>query len=1211
MSSDELDTLPVGDPEAGTRDARLSRRILDSAIDYAIISFDVAGRVTSWNDGATRILGWTEAEMLGCPAERLFTPEDIAAGIPAAEMESALHHGRGNDERWHLKRNGIRFWASGEMMALRDDTGAVDGFIKIMRDRTEQRMAVRALRDSRERIETALDTGLVGFFDWDVRSGLLRGDASFAAFHSLDPNQLQDGVSIGELLDRLHPDDRARTADSIRRAETSSTDFAEQFRVLQSNGLPAGGSTEEGQVRWLMVRGRCYEHDGQRALRHTGIAIDITAARSAEAALQASEEFNRRILASSSDCIKVLDTDGRVLFISDGGMRALELDDFTKVRGCPWPTFWKHQGNRDAIAAVETARRGGVGRFHGYANTMKGANRYWDVVVTPMLGADGLPEKLLAISRDITEQRQASERIELALEAGAVIGTFLWDVPANRLTGDERFARTFGLDPAAMSAGVPLGRALAAIHPDDQLRVQALIGEAVVQGSRYRADYRVRQFDGSWLWIEANGICERDPDGGALRFPGILFDIDSRKRHALRQAAELELGDRLRDLRDTAAMAGILADTLGRTLNVRRAGYGRVDRQRQLLIIERDWCADDTVSSIAGDHQVSDHGSFLADLLRGEIVAIPDVSADPRTRAFADKMRDLQIESLLNVPLMERGELVAVLFLHDTLTRSWCPEDIAFIRTLADRTWAAAQRVRAEADLRRLNETLEAEVGERTRERDLVWRVSPDLFVTCGHDGHVRNVNTAWTEALGYQASSLTGLRFETLLHPEDAAPVRAALDRLRAGEPVGDLDTRLRASGGFYRWYSWTCLPDGDEFYAAGRDMTARKSLEEQLRQSQKMEAVGQLTGGLAHDFNNLLTGIVGSLELMQTRIGQGRIGDLGRYVNAAQGAANRAAALTHRLLAFSRRQTLDPRTVDVDRLVEGIEELIRRTVGPEIDLVVVKTPDLWPTLCDPNQLENALLNLCINARDAMPGGGRLTIETANRMVDPYASHMRDLPEGRYVALSATDTGTGMPPDVVERAFDPFFTTKPLGQGTGLGLSMIYGFVKQSGGQIRIHSTIGEGTGVTLYLPCHDGAVDEDKAGAMLAAAPRAGDGETVLVVDDEPTVRMLVVEVLSELGYHAVEASDGAAGLRALQSGRRIDLLVTDVGLPGGMNGRQLADAARVGTPALKVLFITGYAENAVVGNGMLEPGMQIMSKPFTMESLATRIRDILTPS
>ncbi|WP_428377076.1 PAS domain S-box protein [Lichenicoccus sp.] len=1185
--------------DSQTRDDALSRRILDSAIDYAIISFDLNGLVTSWNDGARRILGWSEAEMLGTSAERLFTPEDVAAGVPESEMGNALRHGRGNDERWHVKRDGVRFWASGEMMALRDDAGAIDGFIKIMRDRTEQRMAVRALRESRERIETALDTGLVGFFDWDVPSGLMRGDASFATFHGVDPQVAEDGIPIRDLVGHLHPDDRIRARETVRRSQTGIDDYSEQFRVRQ----------RDGETRWILVRGRCYERDGHRARRYTGITIDITASRSAEQALQASEEFNRRILASSNDCIKVLDLEGRLLFISDGGMRALEIDDLASVAGCFWPNFWRHEENRDARMAVETARLGGVGRFNGYADTMKGVSRYWDVVVTPMLGADGQPEKLLAISRDITEQRQASERIELALEAGAVIGTFLWDVSADRLSGDSRFARIFAMDPAVLARGLPLSSILDAIHPDDHAEVESRIAEAVAAGSRYRAEYRVRQHDGAWLWVEANGNCEQDASGAPRRFPGILFDIDGRKRHALRQAAELELGDRLRDVRDTAAMAEILAEVLGRTLNVRRAGYGRLDRNRRDLIIEGDWCADASISSAAGRHRFSTYGKFLDDLLRGEIVAIPDVGEDPRTRAHAASLRELQIESLLNVPLMERGQLVAVLFLHDTLTRSWSVAEIAFIRTIVDRTWAAAQRVRAEADLRRLNETLEAEVGERTRERDLVWRVSPDLFVACGHDGRLCSVNPAWTEALGYAAAELLGLRFDALLHPDDLASTRAALERLRGGEPVRDLDTRVRARSGSYRWYSWTCLADGDEFYAAGRDMTARKSLEEQLRQSQKMEAVGQLTGGLAHDFNNLLTGIVGSLELLQTRIDQGRVGDLARYVNAAQGAANRAAALTHRLLAFSRRQTLDPRTVDADALVDGIEELIRRTVGPGIDLLVVKTPDLWSTLCDPNQLENALLNLCINARDAMPGGGRLTIETANRLVDPYAAHMRDLVAGRYVALSVTDTGAGMPPEVVERAFDPFFTTKPLGQGTGLGLSMIYGFVKQSGGQIRIHSTVGDGTGVTLYLPCHDGAADADAAAAALAEAPRASDGETVLVVDDEPTVRMLVVEVLSELGYRAVEASDGPSGLRILQSGRSIDLLVTDVGLPGGMNGRQLADAARVGSPALKVLFITGYAENAVVGRGMLEPGMQIMSKPFSMESLATRIREILT--
>ncbi len=387
-----------------------------------------------------------------------------------------------------------------------------------------------------------------------------------------------------------------------------------------------------------------------------------------------------------------------------------------------------------------------------------------------------------------------------------------------------------------------------------------------------------------------------------------------------------------------------------------------------------------------------------------------------------------------------------------------------------------------------------------------------------------------------------------------------------------------------------------------------ALMAAEEQLRQSQKMEAVGQLTGGLAHDFNNLLTGITGSLELLGTRIAQGRVSDLARYAAAAQGAAQRAAALTHRLLAFSRQQTLDPKPTNINELIAGMEEMIRRTVGPAVAIEVVGAAGLWPALVDPNQLENALLNLCLNARDAMPDGGRITIETANTWLDARGGTERDLSPGQYLSLSVTDTGTGMTPEVIGRAFDPFFTTKPIGQGTGLGLSMIYGFARQSGGHVRIYSELGLGTTMRLYLPRHHGAVETASDQEIAGVLSRAEQGETVLVVDDEPTVRMLVTEVLEELGYTAIEAADGAAGLRVLQSDARIDLLVTDVGLPGGMNGRQVADAARRLRPRLKVLFITGYAENAVIGNGHLDPGMHVLTKPFTIDRLGSRIRDLI---
>ena len=395
-----------------------------------------------------------------------------------------------------------------------------------------------------------------------------------------------------------------------------------------------------------------------------------------------------------------------------------------------------------------------------------------------------------------------------------------------------------------------------------------------------------------------------------------------------------------------------------------------------------------------------------------------------------------------------------------------------------------------------------------------------------------------------------------------------------------------------------------------AAERQAALEAAEGALRQSQKMEALGQLTGGLAHDFNNLLTGITGSLELLQLRVADGRVRELDRYLIAAQGAAKRAAALTHRLLAFARRQTLDPKATDVGRLIADMEEMVRRTVGPQIVLDVVAAPGLWSAMVDANQLDNALLNLCINARDAMPEGGQLTIEVANRTLGDAAAREIDLAPGPYLALSVRDSGTGMSDEVVKRAFDPFFTTKPLGAGTGLGLSMVYGFARQSGGQVHIASRVGSGTTMTLYLPRHVGEVEEVDTGGWTRPTPTAGLDDQVLIVDDEPTVRMLIAEVVHDMGYRSIEAHDGAAGLRVLQSDQRVDLLITDVGLPGGLNGRQVADAARLLRPALKVLFITGYAENAAIGGTSLGPDMSVLTKPFSLDALTQRISTMLAP-
>jgi PAS domain S-box-containing protein len=524
-------------------------------------------------------------------------------------------------------------------------------------------------------------------------------------------------------------------------------------------------------------------------------------------------------------------------------------------------------------------------------------------------------------------------------------------------------------------------------------------------------------------------------------------------------------------------------------------------------------------------------------------------------------------------------------------------------------------QVLGEQALRRLNETLEFRVAERTRDRNRLWELSSDIMLRCGFDGFITAVNPAWKEVLGWDENELVGASLFDLIHPDDMEHTRLGARALSEGTSHRRFDNRYRRKDGTYRWISWSTKTDDASIYAVGRDITVEKareealqSAEEALRQSQKMEAVGQLTGGLAHDFNNLLAGITGSLQVMQLRLRQGRLDNVERYVEAAQGAATRAASLTHRLLAFSRRQTLDPKPTDVNRLIRGMEDLIRRTVGPSIEIEVANAIGLWLALVDPSQLENSLLNLCINARDAMPHGGRITIETANKLFDAQSALAHGLAEGHYLSLCVCDNGTGMTPDVISKAFDPFFTTKPIGEGTGLGLSMIYGFAKQSGGQVHIASEVGQGSTVCVYLPRYTGVESSETQTSRSTVLSRTEHRKKILVVDDEPTVRMLLVDVLEELGYDVTDAADSRAGLDILERDAPVDLLVSDVGLPGGMNGRQMADAARVTRAHLKVLFITGYAETAVLGDGQLAPGMAVMTKPFQIDAFAERVRGMI---
>ncbi|WP_210301967.1 PAS domain-containing protein [Methylobacterium brachythecii] len=804
-----------------------------------------------------------------------------------------------------------------------------------------------ALQLAEDRLRRAQEAGGIGVFSVGIVDGVLNPTPEFCRLYGLPERASYPATAFEDLV---IPEDRhlISTAENRRRGEPPRD---VEYRIRRP---------DTGELRWIARKGGIERDASGRPVRFSGAAHDVTEQRSARDALRESEGRYRALFESVDDGFCIIE-----FFDGPHG----PLSDYVHVEANLG--YERHTGIPNIVG--QTLRTLAPGEADGWLDLYGGvlrtgepirferffvtADRHIDVSAARVEPASR--RQVLVLFRDITGRKRAEEalraservarenvqRVQLALAAGAIIGTWLWDIPSDRFTVDEAFAQSFGLDPAMGRDGLSLAQVIDTVHPDDRAGLTEAITAAIARGGVYAHQYRTRRADGEYYWLEANGRVDHAPDGTPLSFPGVLIDVQERR------AVE-------------------------------------------------------------------------------------------------------------------------------------------------------AERDRVTAMLRALNETLEQRVADRTAE----------------------------------------------LMQTEEA------------------------------------------------------------LRQSQKMEAVGQLTGGLAHDFNNMLAGISGSLELMQSRMLQGRVSDLERYIAAAQSAAKRAAALTHRLLAFSRRQTLDPKPTDANRLIEGIVDLVRRTVGPSVAVEVVGAGGLWPTLVDPSQLENALLNLCINARDAMPEGGRIVIETGNRWLDQRAAKERDLEPGQYISLCVSDNGTGMTPDVIAKAFDPFFTTKPIGEGTGLGLSMIYGFVKQSGGQVRIYSEVGDGTMVCLYLPRHLGAAAGPEAVPDLSEAARAKAGETVLVVDDEPTVRMLVTEVLEDLGYAAIEAADGASGLKVLQSDVRIDLLVTDVGLPGGMNGRQMADAALVSRPELKVLFITGYAENAALNHGHLAHGMQVMTKPFSLEALAARIRGII---
>jgi PAS domain S-box-containing protein len=635
--------------------------------------------------------------------------------------------------------------------------------------------------------------------------------------------------------------------------------------------------------------------------------------------------------------------------------------------------------------------------------------------------------------------------------------------------------------------------------------------------------------------------------------------------------------------------------------------------------------------------RASDDTSEGYALKTGVPMISPDIAEETRF-SYPPFLTENGVKAVANVPIIgtEGKPPFGILQIDSREPRRFTDADTAFLRTYANLIAAAVDRLRATGDLR----------DSEARLRSLVEGI-PQLVFRSRSSGERIWGSSQWVAYSGLSEEESVGLGWLDAIHPDDRVATMTAWAEAEARGLFSVTHRTFRAADGTWRWFQSRATPVRDaeghilewfgtstdiddqvrarEVLARGQEeleaqvaertaelqnalaslqteMAQREQAEAALRQAQKMDAVGQLTGGIAHDFNNLLQVIAVSLDMARRRIADGRITEVQRFLDPSRQAVDRAAGLTRRLLAFARRQRLEPKQVDPDALVAGMADLIRRTVGPAVRLELRLRDGKARVLCDPGELESALLNLCINARDAMPQGGRLTIDTEDFCLSAAdVSGQESHAPGDYVAISVADTGQGMPAEVVERAFEPFFTTKPLGHGTGLGLSQVYGFVRQSGGLVRLESAPGQGTTVRLCLPQHERA--EAVEGPSAAAAPEAaGTGRAVLLVEDEDIARQAAAERLRELGYRVLEAADGPAALHLLDGGVRVDMLVTDVGLPNGMNGRQVAEAVRERRPGIPLLFITGYAGTD------LPPGSEVIDKPFELDTLARRVQAAL---
>ena len=1190
--------------EDALRDARsLNTLILNSSRD-SIVVLDLAGLTQSVSPGGIEGLEIDDAtSVIGKPFVRAWKgAEQDAARAALAEARAGR---TGRFVGTCVTHTGAPRWWDVVVCPLLGAAQRPEQLVAIGRDVSEARHAAQRLAVTEDRLVVALSaSGVVGTWDWDVPGNLVYGDANYARMCVFDAAAAAAGAPPTEYLKAILPDDLPAVQVAIERTLVADTPFSIEYRIVHP----------DASIRWISARGRAVRDERGLPLRFAGTSVDITEQKSAEvrqafllrlsdrlralpepqaALAAAAEELGKHLRVSRVGFGQVAPGEEFVLF--DGGyadgveplrgsvaMLSFGAANLARMRQgltvvcedvaadpANNPADWAGLSVRSHVAIPQIRD----GRFRGGLYVNCDSVRHWPAAEVALM-QDVAERAWGALERAQAERElHVSETRLLTAVAITSLGTFEWDTGTNAVTMSARARTIFGF---SLGDGLQAQDVFGRIHPQDVERIRAEAAASVCDAARLETSYRIVLPGGTIRWVRSVNDSVPVPPGQAPRMVGAFEDVTDRvlAEQTLR-TSELQF----RTLAQSIPHHVWTASSLGQMdwFNDRAYAYCGVSSRTPEAV---DWAR-------------TAHPDDLPEGLRRWEEAL--ASGANFEAEFRLKRADGVYRWHVTRAAVVRG--------LDGQIMRW-------VGTTTD----IEEQHKAREALANLTLTLEARLEQQARDRDRAWRNSRDLQVIVGADGIIRAANDAWKTTLGWHPDEVVGRHHLEFSHPDvrqaDMTALAAATTDVL---PVYE-SRSLHKDGGF-RWVSWTSTPEDSLVYASGRHITAEKlaaaklqAAQDQLRQSQKMEAVGQLTGGVAHDFNNLLQVISANLQLM----GKHAAGNekIEQRVASAQDAVRRGAKLAAQLLAFSRRQALEPKVVNVGRFVLGMEDMVRRAIGEAIEIEVeIETGasrGSWNALIDPAQIENAVLNLAINARDAMKGHGKLMLSTRNVTLDAaYAKSHPDAAAGDYVRLAVCDTGAGMTAEVMAQVFEPFFTTKPVGSGTGLGLSMVYGFVKQSGGHVEIQSRLGVGTTMELYLPRTERVEDTV---VWTDSGPVVGGSETILVAEDDEGVRATLVELLLELGYSVLKAKDATSALTVIESGVAIDLLFTDVVMPGSLKSLELARIARQRVPGIAVLFTSGYAQNVITYGDRLEEGVELLQKPYTREALARRLRHVL---